>query len=558
MHGASLWIVLAIGLGGLSAFAQQPISTTPSQDPQMTAPGPQRQQPPSSRPQGADKNAPVTNADVLRMVKAGVPESAIVSSIQSSPAKFDLSPDALIGLHKAGVGQKILDAMMAAGNDGKGGSPAGPSQGAAPNAQLKEFSEAEFQKISKEALSKSPGKGGPKIRNPNAGQGRLSTSITAVLESQKKTAGLEHMQALAAGRTQLASGQTGTVAGTPASSAGSSAGTTQTRTQNSGKALASSGALNAKGASSPSLGPSTTSSATGSQSNTALAPAPPAMLQPTNPANPKQLAQPPVTAMMCRGPGVNTVNGKTKGTVFTPEQDYNLYTIKGCYFGNEPGQAYLYGKFKAQKVNLQIDLWTDNEIDARVDPNVSGENDENDVTLAIIPKSGTEMKAVGFGFYAARETVALSFIPSSWVKLAVSTNGFTTAGIDYKSPPDSGSEAAGATAYVHRFMSKKFSFDHDTYDFSQLPPGWATDSMQLFTYDDGLCPGVVTYKQSFGTSTAYWDRFNPNKIYVGWAPIACSGFWPPPPLPPLNIYKDRTSSAYAIKVWVNGPRGTTP
>ena len=75
---------------------------------------------------GQQAKKPLTNSDVLKMVKGGVPESVILSSIQSSPAKFDLSPDALVALHKAGVSQKVMDAMVAAA----GGRP--PADGAAP------------------------------------------------------------------------------------------------------------------------------------------------------------------------------------------------------------------------------------------------------------------------------------------------------------------------------------------------------------------------------------------------------------------------------------------
>lgn len=64
---------------------------------------------------GQKSQKPLSNADVIKMVKNGLPESVILSSIQSSAAHFDLSPNGLISLHKAGVSQKIMDAMMAAG-----------------------------------------------------------------------------------------------------------------------------------------------------------------------------------------------------------------------------------------------------------------------------------------------------------------------------------------------------------------------------------------------------------------------------------------------------------
>src|SRR6201999_1896293 len=60
-----------------------------------------------------DNQKALTNADVVKMVKGGLPESVIVSAIQSSPAKYDISPDALIALQKDGVTAKEMDAIIA-------------------------------------------------------------------------------------------------------------------------------------------------------------------------------------------------------------------------------------------------------------------------------------------------------------------------------------------------------------------------------------------------------------------------------------------------------------
>ncbi len=60
-----------------------------------------------------DSQKSLTNADVVKMVKGGLPESVVVSAIQSSPAKYDISPDALIALQKDGVTAKEMDAIIA-------------------------------------------------------------------------------------------------------------------------------------------------------------------------------------------------------------------------------------------------------------------------------------------------------------------------------------------------------------------------------------------------------------------------------------------------------------
>jgi hypothetical protein len=76
-----------------------------------------------------DAPKPLTNADVINLVKAGLTESAIVATIRSNPAKYDLSPDALIKLHVGKVTENEMQAMMAA--SGKGGPAAAPPVAAA-------------------------------------------------------------------------------------------------------------------------------------------------------------------------------------------------------------------------------------------------------------------------------------------------------------------------------------------------------------------------------------------------------------------------------------------
>jgi hypothetical protein len=57
-------------------------------------------------------------------VKGSVPESVVISTIQTNPSKFDISPNSIIALHKAGVTQGELDAIIAAAS---GGVPSAPS-----------------------------------------------------------------------------------------------------------------------------------------------------------------------------------------------------------------------------------------------------------------------------------------------------------------------------------------------------------------------------------------------------------------------------------------------
>jgi hypothetical protein len=62
----------------------------------------------------------MTNADVVSMVKAGLAETTIILAVQHSPTNFDTSPQELIRLKNAGVGQKVLDAMLTASSSAAG------------------------------------------------------------------------------------------------------------------------------------------------------------------------------------------------------------------------------------------------------------------------------------------------------------------------------------------------------------------------------------------------------------------------------------------------------
>jgi hypothetical protein len=72
----------------------------------------------------------LTNDGVVKMVKAGLPESVIIQKIRTSERKFDTSTDALVRLKSAGVPDKVIEAMMGAPAPGTA-SAAAPSAGAA-------------------------------------------------------------------------------------------------------------------------------------------------------------------------------------------------------------------------------------------------------------------------------------------------------------------------------------------------------------------------------------------------------------------------------------------
>src|SRR5437879_8609738 len=54
----------------------------------------------------------LTNESVVGMVKAGLPETVIIQKIRSASRKFDNSTDGLIKLKRAGVPDKVIEAMV--------------------------------------------------------------------------------------------------------------------------------------------------------------------------------------------------------------------------------------------------------------------------------------------------------------------------------------------------------------------------------------------------------------------------------------------------------------
>ena len=56
---------------------------------------------------------PLTNAAIVKLVKAGFKEKSIITIIASKPVNFDLSTDRIIELKRTGVSEKVILAMMA-------------------------------------------------------------------------------------------------------------------------------------------------------------------------------------------------------------------------------------------------------------------------------------------------------------------------------------------------------------------------------------------------------------------------------------------------------------
>ena len=70
----------------------------------------------------ADKK-PLTNSDIVKMVKGGLPGEVIIEAIKSSEQNYDVSPDELISLKQQGIPDNVIQAMVARTNPNKTGDP---------------------------------------------------------------------------------------------------------------------------------------------------------------------------------------------------------------------------------------------------------------------------------------------------------------------------------------------------------------------------------------------------------------------------------------------------
>jgi len=62
----------------------------------------------------SQSSKPLTNDDVIQMVKGGFDESTTIAAIDSAQANYDTSVPALLALKAAGVSEKVISAMLAA------------------------------------------------------------------------------------------------------------------------------------------------------------------------------------------------------------------------------------------------------------------------------------------------------------------------------------------------------------------------------------------------------------------------------------------------------------
>jgi hypothetical protein len=265
---------------------------------------------------------------------------------------------------------------------------------------------------------------------------------------------------------------------------------------------------------------------------------------------------------------VLTASGGPAPAIFTPDQKYNFYTLTGCSFGNPGTNSKVYFYYQGTfREDFQIQEWTDNWIKLSLDQNISGVDDQNDVTLVLQRDDGKQWTKSGYKFYAARQTVQLAPIPQVNFSLdhfrsdnAVTENWKST--YTSASSPSVVPNLAGLSAQVHWDITANpdgtLLGGDDVYEFSKLHSTFVLDSASM-QWRDVSCSDPKD--NQFAASKNEWsiDWYGNTGIRVNWqgqvcknTPGSCGGAFQP------DCFANAPESNYGINVWVSGPRGLDP
>jgi hypothetical protein len=503
--------------------------------------------------QAQTPHAPLTNPDVIRMVKDKLPESAIIGKIQSGPVKFDLSPGGLALLRQGNVSPNILRVMMSAEKAGTTPTPAGgakPTTGTVPG-----HSPAGQPAAAGTAPGRAPGRtqaampvaakikitAGPRIKIAGLAPSTLTSSTAQILHEQATQARLERGVGSPAGRKIMASGTP--AGGDPA------------------------------GGSTPGRNPTGGATPSGNPPGGGTGPAP-TTAGPTSLS--QKLVHAPQTMSQCKfssNPVIETVSGKNRGIIFTPEigtgpNPTNQYTIKGCNFGQGQGQGqvHLFGPFinHSSPVRLGIDSWSDNLIVVTFDPTFQDEYDLKNITLVVVASNGQNVQLPGQSFVAARGSRPLTRVPQSLVTLPTTSLQQDT----FVSPVTPATLSAAKLGPFPQAVTLAFyqgaplwdsPNTSDGYpqsriswsefvDMSKLRPGFVLDSdIQTYTtfagdlssHDIGVGGGSCKYYD-----TPLSAAMQNNKLAIGVQPAECDN------------YGKYIVAYYGLALSVIGPKGS--
>jgi hypothetical protein len=425
----------------------------------------------------------------------------------------------------------------------------------------------------------------PKIKNTHNSEDAQIDAMIAALEKLKagasgagqKSGGKEPSGQTAnaggdssSGATPPATSSAGGHGKTGASSGGSSGGTPTPPTSAGGSAPGGSTPGTPAGTARTAVPVATVAMA---RAPGAMAPAaaPPSSGATTSPsiASRAQTVQPGVSSVVaCSSKTlmIQSVNGvatsaSNPNIVFTQDPQYDDYKISGCNFGTSQGQAHLNGPFRAGQVAMQIALWTDTQIELKVPTNLTGEADQNNVSLVIVPSGGAQAQLQNCKFYAMRQEVTLARFPQGQVTLGsvTDTGGAAVPYVKFSSPysglvtQGSQTSTGSFSGGVDRYDTFRFGAGTDVWDFSSLAAGFVPTQFSLShwaldqCYETGLILGDTTVYDD-GQWSAQWDPGNPKHLIVNFAEQHCHE----------TDGSDASNSSYALEVQVSGPAGVNP
>jgi hypothetical protein len=105
----ALIITVLASLAGISLSQTAPQTATPPKTTTPAATPPKKSPVKSTAPATP---AALTNQDIIKLVKAKIPDDLVIQKISTSKTKFDTSVDALVTLREAGISDRLLGVMM--------------------------------------------------------------------------------------------------------------------------------------------------------------------------------------------------------------------------------------------------------------------------------------------------------------------------------------------------------------------------------------------------------------------------------------------------------------
>lgn len=216
-----------------------------------------------------------------------------------------------------------------------------------------------------------------------------------------------------------------------------------------------------------------------------------------------------------------SINGQKKGTgvVFTTDPDSNLFTFEGCNFGDTQGSIHLYGGFAHGNIPFEISYWSDKSIVARVQPDLAGELDRDNVNLVLISGNGHQTQFTGYKFYAARQIYPLASIPNAKSKIIFGTpdpdhceaaKGYTFMNCAVESPDTH----YGLTVLIDRW-GVQGDKGTDQFNISGLKAGFEVSDISLFispTIKDKQGWSMNSFAENISVNYVF-DWKNPEATY---------------------------------------------